>query len=532
MKKLKNNILKIITECSHIDWLILHKLENLTKSATNVSFSSIDDKEMPSKPFNKNEGYISLKNSKAIKNFNEIILELTNDFTNNTIVISNLFIIITRTSYKGEDKKILVENFKNKIGKKQSKNIFQLLINSLNDEYFKHRYSKKDFPDNPNEWLELFRSSQYSSQMSDPIINTLQLLESGYDRKLDFIYIEKMNPIIRSLLIGWYAFDIKISKAKMLEILKSEKELVFLSAYIIDDIGSDKITPNWLNQNLIDKFIENYWDNIGKHLFIDIFGISYKNQSRGTWNKKIENFIHKTLYKKVVSDDYDFSVWIKKIIFPDSFIALFQWFAVKKISFNKITKQNKEEILNQFISELDRISKDLPNSLASENSFDPFHSYNLKDIKYQNTLAFLLLFFLFDETGKTKEIKKICYDFKPLFYGGYSSTSLASHFTEIIFLIALSGNKIKGVEDDKFKKVKQLLAVLEETVLVPYIHISEREEEIWNPECEKEIMTFNFGKSLINDNLKEIKKSEIKNYYSQLYETLESIKIAQWPYER
>ncbi|RTZ02723.1 hypothetical protein EKL98_12745 [Flavobacterium bomense] len=532
MKKLKSSIQKVVTECTYIDWLILHKIENLTKSTTNVSFSSIDEKEAPSKPFNKNEGYISLKNSKMIKIFNEIILELVNDFANNTIAISNLFIILTRTSYNGENEEILIENFKNKIGKKQSKNIFQFLLASLNEEYFKRRYSKKEFPDNPNEWLQLFQASQYSSQMSDPIIAALQLVKSGTDRKLDFVYIENMTPIIRAVLIGWYAFDIKISKAKMLEVLKNKNELVFLSAYIIDDIGSDKIIPNWLNQNLINKFIEDHWDNIGKHLFIHIFGLSYRNQSQGKWNKKIENFIHKTLYKKIVSDDFDFPIWMNKIIFPDSFIALFSWFTTKKISFNKITEKNKKEILNQFISELQRISKELPNSLASENSFDPFDSYRLNELKYRNALAFLLLFFLFDTTENLKEIKNICYDFKPLFYGGYSSRSLATHFTEIIFLIALSGNKIKGVEDDKFEKIKQLLDILEETVLVPYIHISERQEEIWNPECEKEIMTFNTGKFLINNDLKELKKSKVKNHYSQLYGTLELIKIAQWPYER
>lgn len=532
MKRLKKSINKVIAESETIDWLILHRIAKLSKSTINASFSFLDAKEAPSKSFNKSEGYLSLKGNKIVKEFNQYIIHEIDKYPKNIIALSNLFIFITRLSYNGENREILIEAFKEKIGKKKARDIFDELTKSLNLEYFKHLNVKNEFPDNPDAWLELFQGSQYSHQISDPVVTSLQLITFKTDRELDFKYIENMKPIMRSVLFGFYGFNLKITKSKITSLLENEKELAFLAAYIIDDIGSDKSIPSWLNQKLINKCVENHWENIGKHLFINIYGLSYRNKNRWKWNKRIETLLHKPLYNKITKANSNFSEWISMQVFPGNFIALFNWLSIKKVKFNDIEEVNKDAIFTQFIDELKRIIKDIPNTFVSENNYDPFDTCRLNEFKYYNSLAYLLLFTLFTSKKNLKEIRDICYEFKPLFYGGYKAKSLATHFSEIVLIIALSGDKIKGVDIDRFENLKELLSIIEETILIPYIHLSERQEEIWNPECEKEMMTFNSGKILINNAIKKNKISKVKNIYSEFFETFEYIKIAEWPYER
>ena len=447
-----------------------------------------------------------------------------------SLALANLFIVISRASYTGEEKETLIKNFKKHLGKDSCQNIFNLLIDSLNSEYYKENYSFKN-PVSTNDWLDIFHSTQYMHNISDPLIKCIQLVRSERSRKVDFELIENMKPLLRAVLVGQYGFDLDISKGKLKLFYEIFEELTFLSACLINDSAPEKTPPNWLTEALIKNFLEIHWNTIGKEIFVHAFGLSYRNKNRNKLYEKLEDLIHSILLKKLLADETMTKEWINKLEFPNDFIAFFGWLSSKKIVHSKIPDNNIATILNQFINELQRISKASPTYLAAENSNDPFRSYQLHEGKYQNTIANLLLFLLYATETNHKQLKNICLEFKPFFYGGYKACSLATHFTELMLLIGLSGFHLNGLEENEFKAIKKYLELISGTVLIPYVHLTEREDEIWNPESEKEVFQFSAGRHIITKALVEIQKHQIGEHYQDFFEKINETTVANWNFE-
>lgn len=530
MKKLKEIIQKIIASKSTIDWMVVHDISKSKIEIEGVEFSFVDGKERYDEPFKTNQGYISLKTQSSVSEFKKIANELLEELKSNPIALANLFVLFTRASYKGEDKETLLKNFKKQLGIDVCTNIFNLLIASLNNEYYRNNYSIKK-PLNTNDWLDIFRSTQYMHGISDPLINCLQLVRNERNRKLDFDLLEKMKPLLRAVLVGQYGFDLEISKSKLKELYQSAEELIFLSACLIDDSAPDKTPPDWLTETLIERFLKNHRDTIGRQIFVHVFGLSFRNKNDNKLYDRLKDLIHTILLKHLKTEDDETLNWISKFEFPIDFIALFGWLSLKEIKLSDIPDSNRAAITNQFVSELQRIAKAIPVHLAAENSSDPFNSFQLYEKKYQVALAYVLLFLLSATDTNRKNIENVCHEFKTLFYGGFRAAHLATHFTELMLLIGLSGNWVNGLDEAEYLALKQYLKIISDTVLIPYIHLKEREDEIWNPESEREAFQFNAGSQLVTNALTNVRKHEICKHYQDFFKTIDDIKVSCWNYE-
>lgn len=530
MEELKKIIHKTLSGKSEIDWLIVHTIYKSAQKISGVEFSFVDGKERQDEPFKTNQGYISLEKADNIENFKKIICELSTEFKTNPILLANLYIISTRASYTGEDDGALLNVFKESIGQENCNIVFNLLINSLNTAYHNDKNYVEKQPENTNDWLTLFHSTQYLHGFSDPITNCLELVRDERNRSLDFDLIQNMKPLLRAVLMGWYSYDLRISQTTQDNLYENEKELIFLSACLIDDFSGKRNLPNWLNSKFIETFVEKHWAKIGKPIFIHVFGISYRNKQENNLYKKLEELLHEILFKKLNTENPETLNWIGSLDFPTEFIAFFGWIAKKKIDYNKIPDRIKSELLNRFIRELQGISTELPRHLASENSNDPFNSFQFSEPKYQNTFAHLSLLILYATKDNLKDIKSVCFSIKPLFYGGFRATNLATHFTEIILLVGLSGYRLNGLDDSGKKNIKNYMKIISDVLLVPYIHLSERNDKIWNPESKKELFQYNAGQYLVNYALTEINKLSDKRHYDNFLIEISEIKVSSKDY--
>lgn len=530
MEQLKTIIQKIISSKSKIDWMIVHDISKSEIEIEGVEFSFVDGKERYNEPFKTNQGYLSLKTTLSVAGFESKINELLEEFKSNPIALANLFIVLSRASYKGEDKETLLKNFKKKLRKDVCISVFNLLIASLNNEYYKDNHFIKK-PLNTNDWLDIFRSTQYMHGISDPLINCLQLVRSERNRKLDFDLLEKMKPLLRAVLVGQYGFDLEISKGKLKKLYQNSEELIFLSACLIDDSAPDQTPPDWLTETLIERFLENHWDTIGKQIFVHAFGLSYRNKNDNRLYDHLKQLSHVILLKKIKTENAETVKWISKFEFPNDFIALFSWLSLNKMSPSEIPDSNRIEITNQFVSELQRIAKQIPNHLASENSSNPFNSSQLHEGKFQNALAYILLFLLSATDTNKKDLENVCHEFKTLFYGGFRATYLSTHFTELMLLIGLSGIWLNGLGEAEYLALKHYLKIISDTVLIPYIHLKEREDEIWNPESEREVFQWNAGSHLVATALTNVRKHEILRYYQDFFKTIDDIKVSKWNFQ-
>lgn len=531
MKQLKNHIKDVLILQNTIDWFITIAISKKGCIYKGVEFSFVNGEETRMAPFKINQGYLCLKNSVALYNYKKIISELTEEFKADINTLVNLFILINQTSYAGEEKAALVNEFKEQVGPQNCMNVYNKIIKSLNKEYYNHQNNTTKDPKTSEDWLELFQTAQYFQSISDPLINSLSLVkERGVS--LDYFFIMDMNPFLRAMLIGMWGLELKIKNSVLFKIYSEERELIFLTACLLDNNDHAKTSPAWLTKKLVQISIHDHWNTSGKYLFLHTYGISYRNKNINANFNKIKRFIHSALYLKLTSSEGNFGEWIRKLTFPGDFIAFINWFVEKKILFSKISNPYREEITFHFIEELKRIAKELPKYLSSENHEDPFHSNELSDVKYQNTTAHLFLFLIFSKKESLNELRDVCQTFKPLFYGGSRAVSLATQFTELILLILLSGYKLKGLTEVSISNLKTACSIISDSILVPYAHLSERNDEIWDRDAEKSsFLMLNAGKLLINEGLLKIKKHEISDAYEEFFTGLESVKIAKWPYE-
>jgi hypothetical protein len=126
----------------------------------------------------------------------------------------------------------------------------------------------------------------------------------------------------------------------------------------------------------------------------------------------------------------------------------------------------------------------------------------------------------------------VCFEFKPLFYGAFPARTIATHFTELMLLIVLSGYRLNGLGKKEFANLNNILQIITDTILIPYVHLVERDDEIWNPESKREGYQYNAGLYLISNALSNIRKKSIYKHYQDFFISIGEVKIAKWPYEQ
>ena len=528
---MKDKLLKILKTSSHIDWFIVHRLSK--EKFDNIKFSFVDGKERYDAPFKTNLGYISFKKETFLKEYKEAIKDLIQELIDNEFALANIYILITRTSFQKEDENILEKLFVNNIKKELIKDIYTLLANSLNENYYSNLPYKSNNYETLNGWLDIFNSSQYLHDTSEILFNILFLAKVDSFKKIEYEKIQGFNPLIRGRLISWYGTNIEIDKDELILLINCNlEEAGFFAALLI----ANNSYPNWVDEKILNIFFIKYWDNIGKDLFLHLFGISYRNKGKDF--SKLKAIIHPILFNKIKSVDEFNKNWFNSLDFPNDFIALFSWLHQNKITLEDIDSKNQKLIASSIINSLNSIADNFAQYIASENDYFPFKSYQLNEVKYQTSLSYILLFITtLDEADfiiTKKDFNSLVFKIRPHYYGGYRSQYLARNFTEILLLIVLSAINISNISEHIVKNIKHLLTVLNKTILIPYIHLAERDEEIWNKETEKSNFQYKIGEYLINDYLKRIKNNEngVNKHFNDLFELFDNVKVAEWIYER
>ncbi len=527
MEKLKYVLKKLLSEKTTINWLIVHEVSKLANDIEGIYFSYVDGEEKFDKPFKTNQGYISFKNPLSVTDLEKIVRELTAEFKLNSFALANLFIIVTRTNYNEVQQETLIKSFKKTLGKVVCHKIYNLFIDSLNIEYDLHKQSSTS-PLTTDDWLEILSAAEYKHSISDPLINSLLLVRSKRDHKLDFKLIENMKPLLKAILIGQYAFGLNISKDKLKSVYEKHDDLSFLSACLLYGSDPDDTSPVWLTKSLLERFFSSHWDTVGKFVFFHAFGLSFRNKNENKLYEQLRDLSHTILLKKIKVDNLKTVNWINKLDFPNDFIAFFSWISLYNIELTEIQESNTIAITNQIVNELKNKAASIPNYLASENGSNPFNSYQLHEAKYHVALAYQLLFLLSANERNKKDIKNSCYEFKKLFYGGYKANILARDFTELMILICLSGNNINGLDDNHYRKIKDLLEIISDTILIPYIHLIERESEIWDSEGLKKTHHYNSGRHLVIKAISKIRKNENAIHYEPFFKIIDETAVANW----
>jgi hypothetical protein len=72
------------------------------------------------------------------------------------------------------------------------------------------------------------------------------------------------------------------------------------------------------------------------------------------------------------------------------------------------------------------------------------------------------------------------------------------------------------------------LKVISDILLVSYIHLEERDDEVWNPESEKQVFDFSAGRYLVTTAMKNVQKHQVREYYTDFFDSINEVAIAKW----
>ncbi|MDP3114742.1 MAG: hypothetical protein Q8M98_08195 [Candidatus Cloacimonadaceae bacterium] len=538
-----DNLYRVLSEYlannTMLKWDIIIELASQKPISNNISFS-IHDKVTYRYPFDYNLGYICLEDENdeselVLKNYSDILLALTDNFIDNHIALGNIFILILRSSYRGDYKSEMVNMFVDRIGNDRSNSIFLILINSLSEVLYKQNTNIDKNPKTVDEWSRLFRSTAYLDSHALSYNSIIMLVSQKM--KLDFRWVPKIPPVILAILIDFYGLEIHLNKDDIKELdTLSEKEIAFIIAYVIENLYHPEALE-WFNFEVADSLLLTHWNHGGKKLINRIILEKTKPQSNNPHSNLSPIYLDfiNAFANHLTSDNI--SKWLTGLEFPEDYITISSLVLEitkvdgDKCDLNLIPLPIRSIFCN---STFDAISKPeilIQKLIINKNSTTVFNFFTLDSV-YQNLLTVLCYLLLKDDSISRKKLQGLCFDYKQYFYCGYDASRVAAEFVEFFLLVLLSIVRITGLEDKDLERWKDIVSTITDTVLYPYIAVAEEEEYIWNPEYEFNMNYITLPKYFINLYLCKLFESTYSTVAEHIHSKLSEYKTAVWPYER
>lgn len=521
-----------------LKWHIIRDLESQMPPNDSILFSTARKTDYRY-PFDSHLGYLSLKDENketedASKKYSDMIIKLVGQFLDNPIVLGNIFIIILRSDFNGDNNKSLIERFVAKIGIEQSVKVFSVINNSLSEMFYRHDNGVIKNPKNLDDWFILFRGVSYLDFRALEYNNIIKLVAE--ECILDLNLAIMIPPAILAILIDFY--DLKISLDE--DVIKdmddlSKKEITFIVAYIIETLRYPGALE-WFNANVADSLILTHWHHGGKELVNRIFLEKSKQNIKNPF--PYLSSIYEALANSISENltEENISIWFKGLSFPREYVNILN-LALKetKVScgvygLSQLPDAFSLALLSNTFGTM-RKSETLIKEMIKKRDFSVFGLHTL-DPFYKNFLVVLCYLLLKDDLYSIKDFEKLCFEYRQYFYCEYEILRVAGEFAEFILLVLLSIIYLPELNEDYLEKWKSLMDIVINTLLYPYVAYAEEEEYMWNPEYEFNLDSITTPKYCLNEYLKVLFKSKYCAVADDLFLKLSEYKSAVWPYER
>lgn len=529
--------LETLVDQNEPNWFIIKDLSTLIAESKVVSkaitFSIREDGRIFDLPFEKRPGYLVIEedaNSSFISDFRTLVKSRLNSPES----LANIFIFQKRISGEESLENETSKGFK-ELAEEHLETIFKILVKSLNIHYFTHHHLSKTHPNNVQDWLDIFRSAQGFNNISDPVIQILDLVKGDNDnQEIELHRLLLLDPLLRAPLFGWYNFEVVDKDCILVSTLTSNVvEASFLIATVLNKSTLNSKVPIWLSQQIIDICLKLHWNEIGKELLAHSYGIRFRNKNETDVLTSLKSSVGSSIRGVLLAKDAKDDFAIDNFDFPDSYIALFNWASAEKLGdFNAIPDGKRRRIIKNLISSINEFPLQVATSLSQNNTLDFFQSYQYMELKYLNLFPWILTSLLHEEEDTFSSMKKLFYGVRPMFYGGYELRSQAIQFTEFILMILLSIMKIEAPTKKMLENWEKILSHISSTILIPYIHLTERDNRIWDIYSEYKEDYYNNAKYLINKSIGQIIKIKYSSYFDGFMRTFRDVKVALWPFER
>jgi hypothetical protein len=530
MEELFTAIENVTRNSTEVNWLIIHAVADEFPESAPGRFSFVDKQQVMSEPFGFRQGYLSLEQAE-LEPFKALLVRLIDKYDDNPAILANLFILQSRVSMAQADSEALRDFFKSAVGTARIPFLYDTLIRSLNNKFFGHTSIDQQPVADAKDWHRLFVGSARAGRAHEVLLSVVLLVSDNIPLGVDFRFVRPMKPMIRASLCGFWAMGILMDREDVKSLVEESKELPFLTTFLINRSKSRFPMADWITIDLIRSFFAD-WKRTGSFFLEQVFGGYWRRTIEQDGIKQLETLTRAVVAELIVHDGSVTARWIECLGFPGDFLGLFASIGKGQLAYHDIPFVNKGRILKKALQDLDAVFKHLEVYVGENLDKSGPSKWFLSDVNFQNCLSFLLCLYLeVSDEDSQKRFKHLCFETKLLYYGAYETTSLARRLAEMILLTCLSGDSIRNMTDIMLENLEKLQAVVVETMLVPYVHTTEREEEIWNPEFEGVPGLLRSEYLLVNDALDRIKRNvDILGLYKTLLLAIDEIAIARWPF--
>ncbi|GGA82180.1 hypothetical protein [Puia dinghuensis] len=529
IQELFGTIQGIVNAGNEVDWLIVRKLAEQFPTDNRERFSFIKEEERIDEPFRFNQGFVTIEDVE-FDEFKSLLRKVIQDNSENLTALGNLFVLQNRVSGPYSENEDLTEFFKGEVGIDRLPLLFETLMKSLNEQFFAHTSIDRDTVLTTDDWLKSFGHSAMAGRAHEVLVAVLLLISEDIQNGVDFRYVRQMKPSIRAVLCDFWGMGISMAPGEVQAVITEGKEVPFLAAYLIDRSKGRFAMPDWMALDRIrDMFLD--WKRTGKYLLEQVLGGRQGYGTPGVGQQTLSNFVRLVVSEVLISDSADSLAWIDGLEFPADMIGVFSCISEDGIAYSSIPVPVKQRLFQVVLRGIKQILGEVDVFLGENEGHEGPSYWALSDPKFQLMLCGLLVLYLDVGDGDSrKQFKHLCFEIKFLFYGAYKTSSLAKRLAEMLLLTVLSADEFTTESDELFSGLDILQRDIVDTILVPYVHEIEREEEIWNPEFEGVVGMVRSDNLLVNDALARIKNSVLFSKYNILFTAIEEIAVARWPY--
>ncbi len=451
------------------DWMIVRRLYESLHEDVHIKFSLFDDWRWKNElPFGKHQGFISFRDA-TLPEITTLITSLYDKVADNDVAVANLWILTDRITLRTDSD--LLSILKKKLPDTQHKRVYKILVDSLRKQVVNND-AVEPMPLRLKEWQRYINGYDYKAgELAESILFLVS------DRRVvGLADLLLLSPRFVGSLIGFWGVRVHLTPAEAMCITDPHR-LAFLAAIAASQ--TYYYLPQWLTQEFVSRLVHDTASGIGLELLRDVFKPMPPGAVTNRHRLRLIAYCKEAVSEILMGNEETAKEWISRL---DGVKDIPQVLYIISLSRIVVSDEIKNRIANHCIIGLKAITADFGRSLSDKHS-----RYNLTSLQLMtpDSMAAMAVFgeclAKIDEEGK-KWFKKMLFEIKPLFAGGYDAKSLAMFTTELLLCSFISGAIWQScMYANEVTTLSHLIDEMGRFIMIPYVHLAERSDAVWDP---------------------------------------------------
>ncbi len=430
-----------------------------------------------------------------------------------------------------DDKKSLFSDYLKKIPLILKRELKELIVSIIN-KYVSRNYNQIDISDNRS---LTFTMNSLMREIDPSLMTPLyHYIQYSNDNELFFMIMSLSEAAFTIFIaIGSCTEKILLEPKELINFEESDKKKdrhLFMYLSHIKDFDF-----KYFDISVFEEIVIKYWEKYGCIFLRKFYNIYRKIE--------IQDYVeHKKSFSKIINKWYTEKQFnfIDYLKWPSDYSSLIQ------VLYPQEDNDSNIEYTKEF---LQAINKSLIRKFKNITYEDLFREYFLPSKIIDNPtdremfIAICLVSNAVLESNKKsfsewiKVLKNILYNIKPLFYSGHEANRIASTLTDTLLVFVTSVGSLTGLSDLAYNNLKEILELIANLILYPYIRHSEGNEDIWNYDRmyldDKRKNYQNKELYLINHQLRIIKESsddKLLATFQSFFNIWRSNSSVKWPW--